>query len=64
MARIRTHYDNLKVTRDAPPEVVRAAYQALSKKYHPDKNPHDVGAHRMMSLINAAYETLSDPVRR
>ena len=64
MTKIHTHYDNLKVTRDAPPEVVRAAYQALSRKHHPDKNQGDVAAQRVMSLINAAYDVLSDPQKR
>lgn len=64
MPRVHTHYDNLKVTRDAPPEVIRAAYQALARKYHPDRNPGDVAAQRVMQLINAAHETLGDPVRR
>ena len=36
---MHTHYDNLKVTRGAPAEVIRAAYKALSQRYHPDKNP-------------------------
>ena len=38
MAKIRTHYDNLKVARDAPIEVIRAAYKSLCMKYHPDLN--------------------------
>lgn len=37
MASIRTHYDNLKVARDAPDAVIRAAYKALMQKFHPDK---------------------------
>jgi hypothetical protein len=61
---VRTHYDNLKVARDAPPEVIRAAYRALSKKYHPDRRAEDVGAARVMQLLNAAYEVLSDPLQR
>lgn len=64
MTRIRTHYDNLKVMRNAPPEVIRAAYRSLSQKYHPDRNPSDPDAERIMLILNAAYETLSDPVRR
>lgn len=64
MAKIHTHYDNLKVARGAPQEVVRAAYKALSQKYHPDKNPGDEKAARIMAIINSAYGTLSDPVRR
>jgi curved DNA-binding protein CbpA len=64
MAKIHTHYDNLKVSRMAPQEVIRAAYKALSQKYHPDKNPGDEKAARIMAILNGAYETLSDPQRR
>ncbi len=61
---LRTHYDCLKIARDAPIEVVRAAYRALSLKYHPDRNPGDAQAARHMALLNAAYEALSDPEKR
>lgn len=64
MAKIHSHYDNLKVSRMAPQEVIRAAYKALSQKYHPDKNPGDEKAARIMAILNSAYETLSDPQRR
>ncbi len=63
MATIRTHYDNLKVSRDAPPEVIRAAYRTLSQKYHPDRNTSP-DAERVMRLLNQAYAVLSDPHRR
>lgn len=62
---VRTHYDNLKVARDAPPEVVRAAYKSLSQKYHPDRNPGNSDeAGRIMTIINASYAVLSDPDKR
>jgi hypothetical protein len=64
MAKIHTHYDNLKVARQAPQEVIRAAYKALSQKYHPDKNQGDEKAARIMAIVNTAYNTLSDPLRR
>jgi curved DNA-binding protein CbpA len=64
MSRIHTHYDNLKVARDAPPEVIRAAYKTLSQKYHPDRNPNRPDAVRIIKIINLAYEALSDPVKR
>jgi|SRR5450830_1591479 len=64
MGKIHTHYDNLKVARGAPQEVVRAAYKALSQKYHPDKNPGDEKAARIMAIVNTAYGTLADPQRR
>lgn len=64
MAQTRTHYDNLKVARDAPPEVIRAAYRTLSQKFHPDRNMGNSEAVRIMAIINASYEVLSDPDKR
>ncbi len=60
----QTHYDTLKVSRDAPIEVIRAAYRVLSQKYHPDRQPADSAAADTMGLLNKAYEVLSDPERR
>ena len=64
MARIHTHYDNLKVARDAPPEVIRAAFKTLSQKHHPDRHGDKPEANRIFQIINGAYDVLSDPVRR
>lgn len=64
MAQIHTHYDNLKVARNAPPEVIRAAYKTLSQKFHPDRNHGNAEAARIMAIINASYEVLSDPDKR
>lgn len=64
MAHIHTHYDNLKVARNAPPEVIRAAYKTLSQKFHPDRNPGNAEAARIMAIINASYEVLSDSDKR
>lgn len=61
---IRAHYDNLKVSRSAPPEVITAAYRALSKRLHPDMHPGDPRAERVMRIVNASYEVLSDPIKR
>jgi curved DNA-binding protein CbpA len=62
--KFRTHYDNLKVARDAPPEVVRAAYKVLAQRYHPDRNPGSERAARIMQIVNASYQVLSDPKAR
>jgi hypothetical protein len=62
--RVHTHYDNLKVARDAPPEVIRAAYKSLSQKYHPDRNPGNPSAGRILAILNVAYDVLSDPEKR
>ncbi len=64
MSRIHTHYDNLKVTRNAPPEVIRAAYKTLCQKFHPDRNPDNESAKNTFLLIRTAYEPLSDPEKR
>ncbi|MFO0699969.1 MAG: DnaJ domain-containing protein [Nitrospira sp.] len=64
MAQIHTHYDNLKVARNAPPEVISAAYRALSQRFHPDNNVGNAEAARIMAIINTSYEILSNPVTR
>jgi hypothetical protein len=60
---VATHYDNLKVGRDAPVGVIKTAYRKLSQKYHPDRNP-DPAALEIMKMINLAWDVLSDPERR
>jgi len=65
------HYERLKVSQDAPPEVIRAAYRALAAKLHPDRQqqggtetgPDDV-MHSQMAALNQAYEVLIDPKLR
>ena len=64
MAPVHTHYDNLKVSRSAPQEVIRAAYKTLTQKYHPDRNPDNPDSVRIMTLVNTSYEVLSDPEKR
>ena len=61
----KTHYDNLQVTENASPEVIRGAYRSLAQKWHPDRNPEQrEEAERITRLLNAAYAVLSDPERR
>lgn len=62
---MRTHYDNLNVSEKASPEVIRAAYKALSQKWHPDKHPDQrEKAERYFKIISRAFEMLSDPKAR
>lgn len=63
---MRTHYQTLKVAEDAPPEVIKAAYRALSQQHHPDSNPPEQQAEAVSSMqaINAAYEVLIEPGSR
>lgn len=61
---MQNYYNVLNVSRDASAEVIRAAYRVLSRKYHPDYNPHNAEANQRMTEINQAYAVLSDPEKR
>jgi hypothetical protein len=56
---LATPYKTLHLLPDAPPEVVKAAYKALARIYHPDLR----GDTAKMVEINRAYETLSQDRR-
>ncbi len=62
--RLHTHYDNLKVARDASPQAIRTAYRTLCKQYHPDHHPDNPDAERIMRIVNRSYHVLSDPEQR
>jgi len=53
-------YKTLEVSNRASPTVIKAAYQALIKKYHPD---HNGDGDKTKELI-AAYDVLSDPTKK
>jgi hypothetical protein len=61
--KVHTHYDNLKVPREASYEIIRASYKLLSQRYHPDKNKSPK-SEKVMKLINKAWSVLSDPEQR
>ena len=57
----KDYYAILGVHPSAEKVVIDAAYKALAKRYHPDKNQNDAEtAKRQMQEINEAYEILSD----
>lgn len=60
----KSHYDVLGVSADTPNVVIKAAFRALAKEYHPDGGG-DAGADvdRFIELQNA-YTVLSDPELR
>lgn len=60
---VRTAYTVLGVTPDAEPELLKAAYQAKARLYHPDTSKHP-RAGEMMKELNAAWAILKDPVKR
>jgi curved DNA-binding protein CbpA len=58
---MKDYYRILGVHFDADDIVIRAAYKALTQKYHPDKWQEDKAeANRRMQDLNEAYDTLSD----
>lgn len=65
MSNLPDYYEILEVHPKASQEVIQNAYRALVKKYHPDIYDGDKrSANNMMSLINQAYEVLSDKSKR
>ena len=56
-------YALLGVAPQAEPDVIRAAYRALARRYHPDRTGA-VNRDSRMAEINQAYEVLSCPERR
>lgn len=59
------YYDLLEVAPTASEEVIKMAYKALVKKYHPDVYEGDLDyAESMIKKINTAYDTLADKKKR
>ena len=57
------YYAILGVAPTSEDVVIRAAYVALMRRYHPDSNASPAAAERAKA-ITAAYAVLSDPDRR
>ena len=57
-------YKVLQVDPEAEDEVIQAAYRRLAQKYHPDVVGPGRRRSGRMAAINAAWETLGDPMRR
>jgi curved DNA-binding protein CbpA len=59
----RDPYEILQVHTKAVPEVIEAAYRALARLHHPDRNG-DAGADEAMADLNWAYDILREPALR
>jgi curved DNA-binding protein CbpA len=60
----KDYFAVLGVTPQADPTVLKAAYRALAKKYHPDRQPDCDGvAKEKFQELQEAYELLSDEQR-
>ncbi len=58
------YYSILGVAEDSSEEEIKEAYRALSKMYHPDRNPGNSYAEKMFKRLNEAYSVLGDSLRR
>jgi hypothetical protein len=60
-----SHYATLAIDAFASEGEIKRAFHKMSKRWHPDKNPHNKEeAEGMFYLIKEAYELLSDPESR
>src|SRR5712692_5137321 len=57
------YYELLEIPRNAAADAIKKAYRQLARQYHPDSNKSQIAAEHM-KLLNAAYDTLSDPLKR
>ncbi|SVC89923.1 uncharacterized protein METZ01_LOCUS342777 [marine metagenome] len=58
-----SYYELLQVSPTADLEIITAAYRALIRRHHPDRNPSP-NAEATTKLLNEAWEVLSDPAKR
>ena len=56
------HYETLQLSPNASAEMIERVYRVLAKRYHPDNG--ETGNVDRFTEVQAAFETLSDPLRR
>lgn len=63
---MKTYYEILEIDKNASDEVIKNAYKALVKKYHPDlkTGQEKVIAEQKIKEINSAYDILSNPTSK
>jgi hypothetical protein len=61
---MRTYYDVLGVAADTPDVVIKAAFRALAKDFHPDRAQAEAGDTDKFIEIQTAYSVLSKPQSR
>lgn len=60
----RTYYDVLGVSQESPLVVIKAAFRALAKEYHPDSGSEAASDPERFIELQDAYATLSDDAAR
>lgn len=61
---MRDPYVILGLSRDASEDEIKKAYRRLAKKLHPDLSPGNRATEQQFKEVTAAYDLLSDPVKR
>jgi molecular chaperone DnaJ len=64
MGAFKNYYRVLDVQDFADPEVIKAAYRQLARKFHPDLNGGNAEAEERFKEINEAYDILGNPDKR
>ena len=63
---MKNYYEILEVDKNASDEIIKVAYKALVKKYHPDLKEGNakINAEDKIKQINEAYDILSNPEKK
>ena len=63
---MKNYYEILEVDKNASDEIIKVAYKALVKKYHPDLKEGNakINAEDKIKQINEAYDILSNPDKK
>ncbi len=57
-------YEVLGIERGASQAQIKAAFKRMAMKYHPDRNPGSKASEEHFKIINEAYHTLTDSVKK
>ena len=61
---MKNYYEILELPRSADATQIRTAFKRLAMQYHPDRNPGNKQAEEIFKIVNEAYHTLSDPLKK
>jgi len=61
---VTNYYQILGIDPLADSKKIRSAYKRLAMAFHPDRNPGNREAEEVFKIVNEAYHTLSDPLKK